>query len=160
MNTIGLFGQTYGVFEARIKVPTEPGLWPAFWMQGSNYARVGLPAAGEIDVMEINNQAPSNVLTAFTHAPHHAYRTHYELSRPLSSGYHVYGVEWTPHGITFMADGNSYAYMPAYTGWPFDHSFNIILDLAVGGRWPGSPGSATHFPAHMYVDWVRVYRHR
>jgi beta-glucanase (GH16 family) len=99
-----------------------------------------------------------NVLTGFAHAPKMKYRVASTLPQPLSAGYHVYAVEWTRRKITWLVDGKVFGHLASYQGWPFDHPFNIILNLAVGGMWPGPPNSSTHFPATMHVDWVRVYR--
>ena len=156
---MGLFSQKYGVFEARIKVPYEQGIWPAFWMEGANYNSVGLPAAGEIDIIEINGHDGSHLADGFAHAPHLVYNAHSNLPTPLSAGYHVYGVEWTRSGITWMIDGRACGHINTRRKPAFNHPFVMLLDLAVGGRWPGSPNSSTHFPVHMYVDWVRVYHH-
>lgn len=156
MQTEAAFG--YGLIEARIELPRGQGLWPAFWMQGVNFPQVGLPAAGEIDIAELNSRAPADVLTAFAHAP----GLHFDvpplaMQQPISAGFHIYAVEWARSGITWLVDGHPYGHL-AYAGSPFDHPFNIILDLAVGGSWPGPPDASTRFPAHMYVDWVRVYK--
>lgn len=157
MNTLGYFEQTYGRFEARIKLPTGRGLWPAFWMEGANIGRVGWPQAGEIDIIETDGKHPNQV-EAYAHAPGHHEDAVTEMSKPLSAGYHVYGVDWTRQGITWFVDGRPYAYMKAYRGWPFNHKFFIILDLAVGGGFPGPPNAETPWPAHLLVDWIRVYR--
>ncbi len=152
------FAQAYGLFEARIKMPAGGGLWPAFWMVGDNYNQVYLPRAGEIDIAEVSNHPPATRLTGFAHAPKLYYRAQDVLPQPLSAGYHDYAIEWTKSRITWLVDGKAYGHLNAYPGWPFNHPFNIILDLAVGGNWPGPPTSSTHFPATMDVDWVRVYR--
>ena len=152
------FGQAYGLFEARIKLPAGSGLWPAFWLQGDNYDQVGLPKAGELDIAEEPNRPPLNELHGFSHAPQGIHKFTADLPQPLSAGYHVYAIEWTRSRITWLVDGKAYGHLDSYPGWPFNHPFNIILNLAVGGNWPGSPTSSTHFPASMDVDWVRVYR--
>ncbi len=157
MNTLGIFSQTYGRFEARIKLPPGRGLWPAFWLEGANVFQVGWPQSGEIDVIETGDGSP-NLVQGFAHAPNHHEDAYTGLSRPLSAGYHIYGVDWTPRGITWFVDGHSYAYLKAYRGWPFAHKFFLILDLAVGGGFPGPPNASTPFPARMLVDWIRVYR--
>ena len=159
------FAQAYGLFEARIKMPNGSGLWPAFWMVGDNYNQVFLPKAGEIDVAEISNLFKPNVLTAFAHGPVKGsrelrFQAQVSLTHPLSAGYHVYAVKWTRNRITWLVDGNPYGHLDKYRGWPFNHPFNIILDLAVGGSWPGPPKASTHFPATMDVDWIRVYRNK
>jgi len=157
LQTKGVFAQQYGLFEARIKLPSGRGLWPAFWMEGANIDQVNWPAAGEIDVIEVNNQH-SNLVEAFAHGPQEQYGVYDTLPQPLSAGYHVYGVEWTSKGITWLVDGHAYGHLNAYSGWPFDHPFFLILDLAVGGVWPGSPTASTKFPAQMDVSWIRVYK--
>jgi beta-glucanase (GH16 family) len=152
------FAQAYGLFEARIKLPPGRGLWPAFWMVGDNYNQVFLPKAGEIDVVELGNNPPLNIVHGFAHAPKLDFRANGTLPEPLSAGYHVYAVEWTRSSITWLVDGKAYANLKAYPGWPFNHPFNLILSLAVGGKFPGSPTSSTQFPASMDVSWIRVYR--
>jgi beta-glucanase (GH16 family) len=152
------FSQAYGLFEARIKLAGGTGIWPAFWMQGANYDQVGLPQAGEIDIAEVNGQAPVDRLGGYAHAPDVFYTAYDMMTQPVYSGYHIYAVDWTPTGITWLLDGKPFGYMAAYPGWPFNHPFNIILDLAVGGNWPGPPNASTQFPVSMYVNWVRVYR--
>jgi beta-glucanase (GH16 family) len=153
------FSQAYGFFEARIKLAGGHGIWPAFWMQGDNYSHVGLPAAGEIDIVEVNGRQPVDQLSGFVHEQNgHAIDYYDKLPQSIYDGYHVYAVEWTPQRITLFVDGKAYGYLNAYRGWPFDHPFNIILSLAVGGGWPHPPDASTHFPASMYVDWLRVYR--
>lgn len=157
LQTKGAFQQKYGLFEARVKLPSGHGLWPAFWMEGANIDQVGWPAAGEIDVIEVNNRKP-DLVEAFAHAPDENYGAYFHLSKPLSAGYHIYGVDWTPKGITWLVDGHAYGHLNAYSGWPFSQPFYLVLDLAVGGTWPGSPTASTKFPAHLKISWIRVYR--
>jgi beta-glucanase (GH16 family) len=157
IQTLGLFAQKYGRFEARIKLPAGPGLWPAFWMAGANEAEVGFPACGEIDIIEKNGQRPNQV-EGVAHAPNRNFGAYYLLPHPLSSEYHTYGVDWTPSGINWFIDGHTYSHMNAYPGWPFAHPFFIIIDLAVGGHWAGAPTAATPFPAHMDIAWMKIYR--
>jgi beta-glucanase (GH16 family) len=151
------FAQTYGRFEARIKLPAGRGLWPAFWM---------VPAAieqnpktlGEIDVIEVNNVSPY-LIEGFAHDGSRLNSRARDVTQlPASSQFHTYGVDWTPSGITWTLDGQSYGHMKAYPNWPFDQPFIMILDLEVGGTWPGSPNADTVFPAQMLVSWVRVYK--
>lgn len=154
------FAQTYGRFEARIKFPSGTGLWPAFWMIPAEPTKNGPPDNGEIDIMEVNNRQ-QNVILGYAH-PHESGNRNYQakkvLDTPPSSQYHVYGVDWTPTGITWTFDGQPYGHMNAYPGWPFDRPFIILLDLAVGGNWPGPPSTSTVFPAQMLVSWVHVYK--
>ena len=154
------FSQTYGRFEARIKLPPGTGLWPAFWMIPAERTKSGRHDNGEIDIIEVNNRQ-QNVILGYAH-PHvggtHNYRAEKVLDMSPSSQYHVYGVDWTPAGITWTFDGQPYGHMNAYPGWPFDNPFIMLLDLAVGGNWPGPPSAGTVFPAQMLVSWVRVYK--
>jgi beta-glucanase (GH16 family) len=167
LETLHAFRFRYGLVEARIKVPAGQGLLPAFWTLGSNAYENSLawPGSGEIDTMEVVGSQP-HVLHGTIHGPwpwvgnevSGLVRTH----RSLASGFHVYGVEWEPERITFMLDGRAYntitpADLRPGAAWPFKHPFFLLLDLAVGGNWPGSPGAGTHFPAQMLVDWVRVW---
>lgn len=151
------FAQEYGRFEARIKLPSGTGLWPAFWMiPAAEATDPGTP--GEIDVIEVNNSNPYLVAGYVHDANVYNYRAAKVLTMPPSSGFHTYGVDWTRSGITWTFDGQPYAHIRAYPNWPFDQPFVMILDLAVGGSWPGSPDASTQFPAQMDVSWVRVYK--
>lgn len=167
INTRGLFSRTGGRFEARIQLPIGRGIWPAFWLLGDNIASVGWPSCGEIDVMEYRGQAPATVLGS-AHGPGYSggnsLTSSYSLpSGDFSQGFHVFAVEWTASRITWSVDGNLYktitpSSLPSNGTWVFDHPFSILLNLAVGGTFVGSPDASTVFPQSMIVDWVRVYR--
>jgi beta-glucanase (GH16 family) len=159
LDTEGKFAQEYGLFEARIKLPTGRGLWHAFWIEGSDVDQVHSPAAGEIDIIEINNKNP-NTVEAFLHASAKNYGAYLGMPNSLSAGYHVYAINWTPARISFLVDGHIYGGVDAYDDWPFNQPFFMILDLAVGGTWPGSPNAVTKFPAYMDVSWIRVYKRK
>ncbi len=159
LETKGAFAQKYGMIEARVKLPSGRGLWPAFWMEGANIDQAGWPGAGEIDVIEVNNKKP-DLVEAFAHATDENYGAYFQLPNSLSAGYHVYAIDWTPSKITWLVDGHAYGHLNAYSGWPFGQPFFLILDLAVGGTWPGSPTAATTFPAHMDISWIRVYQQK
>lgn len=174
LQTKGSFSFTYGRAEARIQVPSGTGIWPAFWMLGDDIYAKGWPEAGEIDVMETIGSLP-NELNATVHAPLGAWNGSatddgtewwrgeiYTHPTSLSDAFHVYAVEWKPASIDFSIDGKTYytvskAHMPAGGRWAFDHPNHLLLNLAVGGEWPGSPTGATPFPSTMLVDYVRVY---
>ena len=156
LSTLGTYSRTYGVFEARIKVPMASGLWPAFWLEGTDVSQVSWPACGEIDVEEAPGFRP-NLAQGFAHGPGFNHNGQYQLATPLSAGYHVYGVDWTPAGITWFVDGHAYSHVSTAGIAAFTRPFYITLNLAVGGKWPGSPKPSTRFPAHMDVDWVRVF---
>lgn len=161
--TSGKFTQRYGRFEASIKVPKGQGIWPAFWMLGDNLGSVGWPQSGEIDIMENVGKEPNN-LYGTIHGPGYnggsAISGRKTLSAPLGDAFHSYAVEWSPNLIVWHLDGVEYFRVtPASLGgrqWVFDHPFFLILNVAVGGNWPGSPDASTSFPQTMLVDWVRV----
>lgn len=168
LKTRGHFSQAYGRFEARIKIPAGAGLWPAFWLLGDNIGSVGWPQCGEIDVMENIGPEPFTVHGSI-HGP--GFSGANGLNAPftlphewrVADAYHVFAIEWEPNVIRFYVDGVLYATrtpadLPAKGHWVFDHPFFIILNLAVGGDWPGPPDSTTNFPAAMLVDYVRVYQ--
>ncbi|MEK3686342.1 RICIN domain-containing protein [Paenibacillus sp. FSL R10-2736] len=161
IKTQGLKNFTYGKIEARIKLPSGQGLWPAFWMLGSNITTVGWPASGETDIMErVNNNAFVNGTVHWDAGGHAEYG---QVSGSLDfSQYHVYSVEWDSKYIKWFVDGNQFNqfYIENGTGntEEFQKPFFLLLNLAVGGNWPGAPNSATSFPAQMLVDYVRVYQ--
>jgi beta-glucanase (GH16 family) len=150
------FSQEYGRFEARIKIPGGAGLWPAFWLIPQPQPGESIP--GEIDIVEVNNKNPDEV-TGYVHdGPVYNYKAEKVLSGPISSQFHIYGVDWTPTGVTWTLDGTPYAHINKFPGWPLDQPFVIVFDLAVGGNWAGPPTASTVFPATMQVSWVRVYK--
>jgi beta-glucanase (GH16 family) len=165
----GLFSQTYGRFEARIKIPHGQGMWPAFWMLGDDIDKVGWPQAGEIDIMENIGKEPSKVHGSI-HGPGPSGSKTDDVTavytlpagQNFCDAFHIFAVEWEPKAIRFYVDSNLYetatpSGLPKGTGWVFDHPFFILLNLAVGGDWPGSPDDSTRFPQQMLVDYVRVY---
>jgi beta-glucanase (GH16 family) len=166
LKTSGKFSQTYGRFEARMKLPSGQGLWPAFWLLGDDISQVGWPKCGEIDIMELVGSAPSTVLGTI-HGPGYSGKagpsSKYTLPNGrFSDGFHVFAVEWEPDVIRFFVDDTLYATrtpadLPAGARWVFDKPFFIILNVAVGGDLPGPPDSTTVFPQTMLVDYVRVY---
>lgn len=161
IKTQGLKSFKYGKIEARIKIPTGQGIWPAFWMLGDNISSVGWPYCGEIDIMEHVNHNPSVNGTVHWDAGGHA-----EFGRTSGnldfSQFHVYSIEWDANYIRWFVDGVQYNEILIANGVgsteEFQKSFFILLNLAVGGNWPGSPNSSTAFPAQMMVDYVRVYQ--
>jgi beta-glucanase (GH16 family) len=165
----GLFRQRYGRFEARIQIPAGKGLWPAFWMLGDDYSTVGWPNCGEMDIME-NVGSEAALIHASLHGPGYsdlpALTTAYKLPRGrFGDAFYVFAIEWEPQVVRFYVDDHLYATktpadLPAGSRWVYDHPFFVILNLAVGGDWPGSPDDSTVFPQRMLVDYVRVYRRR
>ncbi|MFJ1598643.1 lectin [Streptomyces sp. NPDC088261] len=163
LNTANKFSAQYGRVESRIKIPRGQGIWPAFWMLGNGGG--GWPAQGEIDIMENVGFEPSTVHGTL-HGPG------YSGSEGIGAGYtlpggqqfadafHTFAIDWAPNSITWSVDGNVYQRRtPADLGgdaWVFNKSFFMILNLAVGGYWPGDPNGSTVFPQYMVIDYVRV----
>ncbi|MEV4636874.1 discoidin domain-containing protein [Actinoplanes sp. NPDC049548] len=167
MNTSEDFKFQYGRVEARIKVPKGNGLWPAFWMMGADFLTGRpWPYNGEIDIMEVLGRNTSEAYSTL-HAPQYngagGYGQKY-ATVDLSQDFHVWAAEWDSKGIKFLLDGNQVFYASKATveatrgPWIFDHPFYIILNLAVGGDFPGPIDASTPFPARMLVDYVRVYQ--
>jgi len=174
LKTQGLFSFQYGRFEVRAQVPEAQGFWPAAWLMGNNISTVDWPACGEQDVLERVN-APSTPDwnegsihgTGFTGDV--GLGTIYKFSSgQTAASWHTYGMIWTKGGVAYYVDDSTHPYV-SYTSsslnslkgakWPFDagQSNFIILNLAIGGNWPGAPNSSTPFPSEMLVDYVRIY---
>ena len=160
--------QTYGRFEARLRLPEGKGLWPAFWLLGTDLDQAGWPGCGEIDVVEARGAQPWRISSAL-HGPGYsageALIAAFETAdhSALTADFHVFAVEWTPGEIQFSVDGRDYhveraSRLAQSSRWVFDHPFFMILDLAVGGSFGGPPDDTTPFPATLLADWVRVYR--
>lgn len=165
IKTQGLFSQTYGRFEARIKTPTGPGIWPAFWLLGDNISEVSWPQCGEIDIMEQRGQEPS-VTHGTVHGPGYFGGNAKTKAFGLLTGrfdmdFHVYAIEWGEDYIDFFIDDFLYHRIQPndLTGeWVFNKPFFIILNVAVGGNYVGYPTTGTPFPQSMIIDYVRVYK--
>jgi beta-glucanase (GH16 family) len=168
LKTLGKFSQAYGRFEARLKIPYGQGLWPAFWMMGDDIDKVGWPDCGEIDIMENIGKEPS-IVHGTIHGPGYSGSDGigdlYTLSggKRFADDFHVFAVEWESNAIRFYVDDHLYqtrtrADLPQGKKWVFDHPFFLLMNVAVGGDWPGSPDESTVFPQTMLVDYVRVYR--
>ena len=165
IKTQGRFEVQYGKIEARIKLPGGQGIWPAFWMLGKDISvpGVGWPRSGEIDVMENIGKEPSTI-HGTVHGPGYSGAKSISAARTLSrGGFHVYGIEWSAQSIKFLVDGEVYATvtkssLPDGAGWAFDQPFFLLLNLAVGGNWPGNPDSTTRFPQSLVVDWVKAWQ--
>ena len=167
LKTKGLFAQAYGRFEARIRVPRGQGLWPAFWMLGADIDSIGWPQGGEIDIMENIGREPA-IAHGTLHGPGYSGADGIGRADTLSSGayaddFHIFAIVWRPNEIRWYVDGRQYhrvtpADLPRGAKWVFDHPFFLLLNVAVGGGWPGDPDASTTFPQQMVVDYVRVYR--
>lgn len=163
----GLFEQRYGRVEARIKIPTGQGIWPAFWMLGTTFPTAGWPACGEIDIMENVGHHPGTVHGTL-HGPGYSAGNGLQGSVSLPEGqrftddFHVFEVQWEPREIRWYLDGKLFrTRTPEDAGpnaWAFDTPQFLILNIAVGGAWPGNPDQTTVLPQQMVVDYIRVYR--
>lgn len=162
------FTTEYGRIVARIKVPRGQGIWPAFWMLGNDIDKVGWPRCGEIDIMEHIGKEPTTIYGT-VHGPGYSGKGGLSTSygspkkQAFADAFHTYAVEWEPNVLRFYCDDVLYktvtpSELPPGTKWVFDHPYFILLNLAVGGNWPGSPDSTTVFPQLMLVDYVRVYQ--
>ena len=166
LKTQGLFSVTYGKIEARMQLPYGQGMWPAFWMMGTDSDK-GWPACGEIDIMENIGKEPYSI-QGTVHGPGYSGRGGIGSTATLMDGhelsddFHVYGIIWDEDSIQFLMDGDPYfevtpSQLPAGARWVYDHPFYILMNLAVGGDWPGNPDATTEFPQRLVVDYVRVY---
>ncbi len=165
INTQGLFSQQYGRFEARLKTPFGPGLWPAFWLLGDNIETVGWPQCGEIDVMELRGQEPHTIHGSI-HGPGYSggnpvSRNYTLINDRFDNDFNIFAIEWDADKIDFFV--NDYLYQRIENTdtpgeWVFDQPFFILLNVAVGGNYVGFPTAQTPFPQKMIVDYVRVYR--
>ncbi len=170
MLTRGKYSVTYGRVEARIQVPFGQGIWPAFWMLGDDIGTVGWPKCGEIDIMEVIGKEPSTVygtphMPPLSGSGSVSRGGKYTLpgGARIHDAYHVFAVEWEPEEIRWYFDDVLYhtfkkSETPANATWIFNKPFHLLLNVAVGGRWPGYPDSTTQFPQYMRVDYVRVYQ--
>jgi beta-glucanase (GH16 family) len=163
--TKGKFEQAYGRFETRMQLPWGQGLWPAFWMLGADIDSNPWPGAGEIDIMEFRGQNPSTVLGT-VHGPGYSAGQSIGKSYTLSNdrfdtGFHIFGIEWGPSFVNFYVDNVLYNQItPADVPgkWVFDKPFFILVNVAVGGGFVGSPNDQTVFPQTLLVDYIRVYK--
>jgi beta-glucanase (GH16 family) len=161
MTTQGKGDWKYGRMEARAKLPAGRGFWPAIWMMPTYSDYGGWPASGEIDIMECLGQEPQKVYGTIhfgaSVAAHQQMGGSYTLSsETFADTFHVFAIEWDTTSIHWYVDGLNY--YTAVKRQPFDSEFFMILNVAVGGNWPGSPDAFTEFPQEMEVDYVRVYQ--
>jgi hypothetical protein len=159
--------QAYGRFEAGIQIASGKGIWPMFWLLGANIGTVPWPGCGELDIMDVDGSA-SEVNYGKVHGPGYSGAQALSKQYPnpggsLTATFHTYAIEWEPSAIRWYIDDQLYevrtpADLPKGGNWVFDHPFYVLLDVAVGGDFPGSPDGSTVFPQVMKVDYVRVYR--
>lgn len=178
ITTRGLKEFQYGRMEARMKLPVGTGLWPSFWMLGSNYLTTGWPSSGSVTIAENvsltqrSNGLGPNVIRSTLHGPHyfggnglwHDFKLP-DGGRVDDGNFHTYGIIWSPGMMQFYVDDPANVFfvrdandLPEDGEWVFDHPFFFVMNLAVGGDWPGDPDSSTPSPADMVVDYIRVYK--
>ncbi len=165
LKTQGLKDFRYGRIEARLKVPAGAGVWPAFWMLGSNIDEIGWPDCGEIDIMEYVGKEP-NLIMGTLHGPGYSgalgltSRSLQEYN--IADDFHTYALEWDKDQISWFFDGVRYHTLTREDvgdeRWVFDQPFFMILNLALGGTLGGFISLDTAFPAYVYADYVRVYQ--
>ncbi|MEM8896234.1 MAG: glycoside hydrolase family 16 protein [Bacteroidota bacterium] len=165
VQTQGKVEFTYGRFEARLKTPYGPGIWPAFWLLGGNIDEVSWPQCGEIDLMELRGQEPSEIAGSI-HGPGYsggdAITTDFELENDrFDADFFVYAIDWGPDFIDFFVNDELYQRITPDDldgdEWVFDHDFFILFNIAVGGTYVGFPSPDTPFPQTMTIDYVRYY---
>lgn len=163
--TKGKFSHKYGKIEARIKTPSGPGIWPAFWMLGNNIDTVQWPNCGEIDIMEQKGSQPNTIFGSL-HGPGYSggnskSGTYSLINDRFDNDFHIYAVEWYEDRIDYFVDGylyNRLSRTDVSGKWVFDQPFFIILNVAVGGNFVGFPNVNTAFPQTMQVDYIRAYK--
>lgn len=165
LKSSGLLEQSYGRFEARIKTPWGPGIWPAFWLLGADVNTKGWPQCGEIDIMELRGQKP-NIINGTVHGPGYSgaasiTKSYAFVNNRFDADYHLFAVEWGPDFVDFFVDEILYQRITPENvkgTWVFDHPFFIIMNVAVGGNYLGFPTDQTPFPQSMLIDYVKVYK--
>jgi len=161
MRTLNKGDWTYGRFEIRAKLPYGQGLWPAIWMLPSDWEYGGWPQSGEIDIMEMLGHETTKVYGTIHYGlpPPNNQRSGGSYVLPVGTfagGFHTFALEWDSNGMKWSVDG--VLYRTELRGQPFDKRFHMLLNVAVGGNWPGSPDASTTFPQMMVVDYVRVFQ--
>ncbi len=154
----------YGKIEVKAKLSTGRGLWPAFWMLGSNIDKVGWPLCGEIDILEYVGREPETIFTTLHTADSHgnSKNTRKDKIQGIEDGFHIYSIDWTKDKIDFYIDNDLfYSFQPdnkTVEVWPFDQPFYLILNLAIGGNFGGDDVDDSIFPKEFIIDYIRVYQ--
>jgi beta-glucanase (GH16 family) len=155
----------YGRIEARIQIPRGQGIWPAFWMLGETFPDIRWPDSGEIDIMENIGREP-HIVHGTVHGPGYSggegvgasYRL--PITEAFADNFHHFAIEWEEDEIRWYVDDvlyNSITPTKVRGEWVFNQPFFLLLNVAVGGQWPGYPDETTTFPQRMVVDYVRIY---
>ncbi|MDZ4818238.1 MAG: glycoside hydrolase family 16 protein [Planctomycetota bacterium] len=168
LKTKGKFEAKYIRVVSRLRVPKGQGLWPALWMLGNTFPQEEWPNCSEIDIMEYIGKTPDTTYGT-VHGPGYAGKEalsgNYKLAdgKSFGDGFHTYAVDWTPDRISYYVDNKPYhtvepKHLPAGANWVFNRAAFLLLNLAVGGEWPGFPDDTTRFPGVFEIDWIRVYQ--
>ena len=168
LTTQDKFSFTYGRVDIRAALPKGQGIWPALWMLGQNFKTAGWPKCGEIDIMEMiggNQNGRDNTVYGTVHwdnAGNYAqYGGHYEKqSGPLNGEFHVFSIVWDAEKIVWYIDDKQYHIIDITPKEldEFQKDFFLLVNLAVGGNWPGNPDGSTLFPQYLIVDYIRVFQ--
>ncbi|MEJ2162305.1 MAG: glycoside hydrolase family 16 protein [Robiginitalea sp.] len=164
ITTQGKMDFQYGRLEARAKIPTGKGVWPAIWMLGSNIGEVGWPRCGEIDVLEYVGKEPGRIFTTLHTSDSYGNSVNTKKTGipDIEEGFHIYAMEWDPEKIRFFVDGELlYTFAPEERTeevWPFDQPFYLILNLAIGGKFGGPEIDDSIFPQEFIIDYVRIFK--
>ena len=164
INTQGKANWKYGRFEIRAKVPMQKGVWPAIWLLNENIVNEGWPKCGEIDIMEhINNE---NIIYGTIHSEEYNHMTKTQIGgevviNDLDSNFHTFGLEWNSESLIWFIDENVYHRVDKKDyfkdKWPFDSSYFLIINQAIGGFWPGDPNNDFK-TAEYIIDWIKIYQ--
>lgn len=166
LRTSGKGDWRYGRIEVKAKLALGQGIWPAIWMLPTDWMYGGWPESGEIDIMEHVGYDPGRVHGSIhTGSYNHKINTQRggsKLLDKISSKFYVYAIEWYEDRIDFLIDDAKYFSFQNdgkndFNTWPFNQRFHLLINIAVGGDWPGSPDETTQFPTEMEVEYVRVY---
>ncbi len=154
----------YGKMEVRAKIPTGKGIWPAFWMLGSNISKVGWPKCGEIDILEYVGREPSKLYTSLHTQDSHGNTVNTKITevKNIEDGFHLYAIDWNKDKIEFFVDNQSvYVFSPTVKNddtWPYNQSFYFIINTAVGGNFGGHAIDDSMFPQQFIIDYIKVYQ--
>lgn len=155
---------TYGLMEVRAKIPFGKGIWPAFWMLGSNFSTVGWPKCGEIDILEYVGREPNIIFTSLHTQDSHGNTINTKKTKiqGIENGFHIYAMDWTKDKIEFFVDNLPvYVFSPVVKNdniWPYNQPFYFIINVAVGGNFGGNIIDDSAFPQEFLIDYIRVYQ--
>lgn len=164
INTIGKKEFQYGKIEIRAQLPKGKGIWPAFWMLGSNIDEVGWPLAGEIDILEYVGKEPETIFTTLHTKDSYGVskNTRKDIVKGIEDGFHTFAIDWSKDRIAFLIDGILfYTFSPESKDekvWPFDQPYYIIVNMAIGGSFGGPEVDDSIFPQEFIIDYIKVYQ--